>query len=89
MFRVVLLILALLAAIAGLIIGSLNPDPLVIDLLIWRPEASAGLALVASFLMGMLAGLFLALALFGLPAGVRRVRRRSETSGSTAVRVND
>lgn len=92
MFRIVLLILALCAAAAGLVIGTLNPDSLVIDLLVWQPELPLGLALVACFVLGLVCGLVLALALFGLPAGWRRVRHRrqaSDSSDTTALRVND
>lgn len=72
MFRWLLLILVLLAALAGLALGALNPDPVTVDLALAEWQAALGTMLAAALGLGVVLGLVLALILFVLPARLRR-----------------
>jgi len=85
-FRFILALLAILAALAGLLIGTLNPEYVELDLLFLAPSLPLGLVLLAGFSAGILAGLLLAWLLFGIPRGLRRFRGRKQ-SGSTGQAV--
>lgn len=78
MFRILVLVLALAAAIAGLMIGTLNPDPVALDLLLVQFNPPAGAALLGAFGSGLVAGLLISMLLFGLPARLKRMRVKNE-----------
>lgn len=85
MFRWFLLVLVLVAALAGLAFGILNPDPVSLDLVFIQFEISLGAA-VAGFLgIGVLIGLLLATILFALPG---RLRARSGKHGVAGRELN-
>lgn len=72
MYRVIALILALVAAVAGLLFGTLNPDPLPLDFLFTTVTVPSGAALLGAFAGGVICGLLIAWLLFWLPARLRR-----------------
>jgi len=74
MFRWLLIILVLVAAIAGLAIGALNADRVVLDLALTRFSLPLGALVLIALVIGLLLGLVLAWAAFIIPA---RFRRRS------------
>lgn len=75
MFRILLVLLAILAALAGLLVGTLNPDSVELDFLVLQTSLPAGLILIGAFGAGLMAGLILAWVLFGLPGALSRMRR--------------
>lgn len=79
MYRWLLLILALAAAISGLVLGLLNPAHVRVDLLVFKPEIALGTALAGAFAAGVFTGLLLAVLLYVLPAGWRRRRHTAES----------
>jgi len=58
MFRISLYILALVALLTGLIIGTLNSEPVQVDLFWWQFTAPLGGILVLAFVTGILSGIF-------------------------------
>lgn len=77
MYRIVLLVLALVAAVIGLLVGTLNPEPLTVNLLFFSFSPPAGVALLGTFAAGLVCGLLIYWVLFYLPAGWRRRRHAS------------
>ncbi len=83
MYRWFLLIAVLIAAGAGLAIGVLNPQPVVLDLAAIAPELPLGGLVLLVFAAGVVIGLLLFWVLFDLPARLhRRVSRQKGSSGS-------
>lgn len=74
MFRIVVLVLGLVAAIVGLLFGALNPDPVALDFLFLRFSPPAGAALLGAFALGLIGGMLIAWLLFNLPG--RWTKRR-------------
>ncbi|MBE9548961.1 MAG: LapA family protein [Proteobacteria bacterium] len=70
MYRISLYILAILALVVGLLIGTLNSDSVSIDLF-WRQlELPLGASLVIAFVLGVLLGLFALYVFRVLPMGI-------------------
>jgi uncharacterized integral membrane protein len=86
MFRWLLLFLLLLAVVAGLVIGVLNPQTVELDLLALQLSLPLGALALAALAVGILIGLILAALLFALPA---RLTRRGTTGTSTDTRLTD
>lgn len=81
MFRWLLLVLVVFAALAGLALGILNPESVSLDLVVVELKVSLGAA-VAGFLgIGVLLGLLLAVFLFALPGRLRTRRKGQKASG--------
>ena len=77
LFRLGFLIVIALAIVSGLLIGTLNSDPVLIDLLWFQIEWPLGLALIGALAVGLLLGLCLAWLFTVLPLRVqlRNVRQ--------------
>mgnify|MGYP001064066820 CR=1 FL=1 len=86
MFRWAVLIVCLLAAVAGLSIGVLNPESVSVALPGWSFELPLGSLLMATFALGLVAGLLLYLVFFQLPNRLRRVRSESAATRATPKR---
>lgn len=56
MYRVLFILLALLATAAGLLVGTLNSDPVTLDLLWFQLSWPLGLVVVLMFASGLLLG---------------------------------
>lgn len=82
LFRWILLLAVFVAAMLGLLVGVLNPEPVTLDLAIWTPSLPLGAMLLLVFGTGILIGLLLFWLLFALPARLRRVQQPSTTRGS-------
>lgn len=81
MFRWLLILLVLLAAIIGLVIGALNADIVSLDLLAVELSLPLGALVLLALGVGLLAGLVLAWLLFFLPGRLQhsfRSRKRQE-----------
>ncbi len=72
MYRWLLILLVLLAAIAGLIIGVLNGSPVTLDLLFVEFSLPLGGLVLLALAAGILGGLVLAWLLFFLPGRLKR-----------------
>lgn len=73
----------ILAMALGLLVGALNPEAVVIDLLWVQLHWPMGLLLLAALAIGLFLGLFLAWLFSVLPLRMQlRKARRSEASGS-------
>ncbi len=75
MYRWLLLLAVFLAALAGLMIGVLNPEPVTVQLAVVEPTMALGAMILLAFGIGVLAGLAVFWLLFDLPARFRRHRR--------------
>lgn len=82
MYRWFLLLAVLVSAALGLLVGVLNPDPVIIDLALVAPQLPLGGLILLVFAIGVIVGLLLFWILFDLPARVRRRTRQSKSSGS-------
>ncbi|NDY95406.1 LapA family protein [Wenzhouxiangella limi] len=78
MYRWLLLLAVLVAALLGLAIGVLNPDPVALDLGLVQPSLPLGGLVLIVFAAGTVCGLLLFWLMFDLPA---RVRRRAAGRG--------
>lgn len=67
MFRWFLIAVTLAAAVVGLVIGSLNPDTVELELLVISLRLPLGALVVAGLAVGALTGLLLSWLLFILP----------------------
>ncbi len=81
MFRWFLALVCILAVLAGLTFGVMNPDPVIIRLPGLTFELALGALLMLALAIGILIGLMLFMILFALPAGFRRKARRSPERG--------
>ncbi len=77
MFRWAVLIVCLIAAVAGLSIGVMNPDSVAVVLPGWSFELPLGSLLMATFALGLICGLLLYLIFFQLPNRLSRSRTES------------
>ncbi|HSH28092.1 MAG TPA: lipopolysaccharide assembly protein LapA domain-containing protein, partial [Wenzhouxiangella sp.] len=82
-YRWLLILLVLLAAIAGLVIGVLNGNPATLDLLVVEVTLPLGGLVLLALAGGVLGGLILAWLLFILPGRLKR-RIRSSKNGKGA-----
>jgi uncharacterized integral membrane protein len=81
MFRWIVLIVSLLAGLAGLSIGVLNPDPVPVVLPGWAFELPLGSLLMLTFAVGLICGLLVYLVLFHLPSRLGRKRSGPAAKG--------
>lgn len=72
MYRWLLILLVLLAAIAGLVVGVLNGAPATLDLLVTELTLPLGGLVLLALAVGVLCGLFLSWLLFLLPGRLKR-----------------
>lgn len=83
MFRWLLILLVLLAAVAGLVVGVLNADPVSLDLIAIQVSLPLGALVLLALALGLVIGLVLAWLLFILPGRLRRSNRsRSNHKGT-------
>lgn len=82
MYKWFLIVACVLAALFGLIIGVMNPEPVVLNLPAYSLELPLGPMLMLGFVAGFLLGLLVFLLLFYLPS---RWTRTKPTSGSSAM----
>ncbi len=86
MFRFSLYILAIIALLTGLILGTLNADKVSVDLLWWQFSAPLGGILVLAFVVGALAGVFALYVTRVLP--LRMALKRSQKNQAKLNSVN-
>ncbi|NBD96395.1 MAG: DUF1049 domain-containing protein [Gammaproteobacteria bacterium] len=72
MFRWFLIVLVLLAAAAGLVVGVLNAEPVSLDLIALEVSLPLGGLVLLALALGVLVGLLMAWLLFFLPGRIRR-----------------
>lgn len=83
MYRWFLIVLVLVAAVAGLVIGVLNAEPVSLDLLVADLAMPLGGLVLLAMGLGLLAGLLLAWLLFFLPGRLQRsIRSRKREKGT-------
>lgn len=82
MFRIAFWLVALLAVAIGLVVGTLNSEPVAVDLLWVQLQWPLGLALLSALFGGVLLGLLLAWLFSVLPLRAR-LRRMSGGGPST------
>jgi len=83
MFRWLLILLVLIAAIAGLVIGVLNAEPASLDLLAIDLTLPLGALVLLALTTGLLLGLVLAWLLFLLPGRFQRSSRSRNRNKGT------
>lgn len=84
MFRWILLIVCLLAALSGLALGVMNPEPVLARLPGLQIELALGSLLVMALAVGVIVGFFVCLLLFYLPA---KLTRRQRLTGQEEARL--
>lgn len=81
MYRLAFIIVTALAVLLGLLVGTLNPDVVTVDLLWLQFHWPLGLALIIALALGVLLGLLLLWLFSVLPLRVRlRQARRSPSN---------
>lgn len=83
MYRWLLILLVLLAAVAGLAIGVLNADTVGLELLIVEVSLPLGALVMLAFALGLMLGLALSWLLFFLPGRLRRTSRSRQPNKGT------
>lgn len=83
MFRWLLILLVLAAAVAGLIVGVLNADIVSLDLLMLEVSLPLGALVLLALALGLVVGLALAWLLFFLPGRLRRASRSRQRNKGT------
>lgn len=81
MFRWLLLAFFLLAFIAGLVVGVLNPHSVALDLVMFELVLPLGAMVLLAMVFGVMLGLILTFVLFVLPGRLMR-RDRAESSAA-------
>lgn len=81
MYRLLFILLALLATAAGLLVGTLNSDPVRLDLLWFQLEWPLGLVVVLMFASGLLLGVGATWLFAVLPQRVAARRAARASSG--------
>ncbi len=81
MYRLAFILVTVLAIVLGLVVGTLNPDTVVLDLLWVQLEWPLGLVLLTAGALGLLAGLLLAwfFSILPLRARLRKTGRNAGT----------
>jgi uncharacterized integral membrane protein len=85
MAKLIFIVLALLAVAIGLVLGTLNADPVLVDLLWFQLNWPLGLVLVSTLALGILIGMAGTWVLQVWPAklALRRVRSAAKTAAAT------
>jgi len=81
LYRLAFILVTVLAVALGLVIGTLNPDPVHLDLLWVQLEWPLGLVLLAAAALGLLSGLVLAWFFSILPLRARLRKAGSKNPG--------
>lgn len=90
LYRVFFIIIVVLAIALGLVVGTLNSDPVSVDLLWIRLEWPLGLVILSAASAGLFTGLLLAWFFSILPLRSRlRKARGGSADGSTGMLKND
>ncbi|WP_354694121.1 LapA family protein [Elongatibacter sediminis] len=91
MYRLGFIIVTILAVVLGLLVGTLNNEPVAIDLLWFHLVWPLGLALIGALAVGMVLGLALSWLFSVLPLKVRlrKARRAGEANQSLLNRPHD
>jgi uncharacterized membrane protein YciS (DUF1049 family) len=84
LYRIGFILIAVLAVALGLLVGTLNADPVHVDLLWVQLEWSLGLLMLAVFASGLILGLLLAWFFSILPLRARLRRALASGSGAAA-----
>ena len=84
MAKLIFIVLALLAVAMGLVLGTLNADPVIVDLLWVQINWPLGLVLVSTLALGILMGMAGTWVLQVWPAHLALRRERSATGKATA-----
>lgn len=82
MFRWTLIIFILLAAVAGLVLGVLNAEPVALDLVFGQFTLPLGGLVLMALAAGILLGLLLAWLLFIVPGRFRRGGNQRKDKGT-------
>ena len=88
MYRWLLLFAVFLAALCGLVVGVLNPDPVTLELGLMAPTFPLGAMMLVTFSAGVIVGLLLFWVLFDLPARVKRRMKAKEGHRSSLTSGN-
>lgn len=83
LYRIGFILLALAAVTLGLVVGTLNSEPVVVDLLWVQIDWPLGLVILISLVLGLLLGMLLVWLTAVLPARMR-LRRLSETAAGSS-----
>lgn len=89
MYRIVILILMVLAIVLGLLVGVLNHEPVVTDLLWVQLQWPLGLVLLAALAAGLLIGLALSWLFSTLPLKLRLRKAARQGTGTLEVKELD
>ena len=81
--KTVRLVILLAVLIGGLVIGSLNSQPIEISLAFWVLKTTSGIAIIASLLLGALVGGGMVMAALVVPM-YTKLRRATKAAGTTA-----
>lgn len=85
MYRLGFILLACLAVGLGLLVGTLNPEIVAVDLLWFQFAWPLGLALIGALALGIVLGVALCWLFSVLPLRVRLRRARREVAGAARV----
>lgn len=91
MYRVGFLLIALLAAVCGLVVGTLNSDRVTLDLLWFQLDWPLGLLVLLTLSIGVLLGMAAAWVFQVLPLQLRlrKARQAADSSQSKAMDTTD
>lgn len=87
MYRLGFIIVTILAVVLGLLVGTLNNEPVAIDLLWFQLVWPLGLALICALAVGMVLGLTLSWLFSVLPLKVR-LRKARRVGGANQSLLN-
>lgn len=82
--KIVRLLMLLAVLIGGLVIGSLNSQPLDISLAFWALKTTSGVAIIASLLLGALVGGSMVLVGLAIPLYTKLRRANKALGAATA-----
>jgi len=82
MFRWLLILVVLLASVAGLVLGVLNADAVSFDLIIREVRMPLGALVLSALAVGLVLGLILAWLLFWIPARLTRDKPSDSDKGN-------
>ena len=81
--KIVRLVILLAVLIGGLVIGSLNSQPIEISLAFWVLKTTSGIAIIASLLLGALVGGGMVMAALVVPM-YAKLRRANKAAAATS-----